>query len=406
MIENIDRLSYEDKLFMIHNPKCFSLPTASTIGFKRDTWMEEIEVRLHPDVINNMIKDCNNVCGLSTVSYVTRGKMPDYIENSVTNKMMQIVDMPCETKENITDILSMVGYILNVINDSLRDYKEYKLGVVKYFLERLLMWKLQAHEIYVKTNTDVIPNDTLLKDYYLKTLRYLILELTSHRSTYEKASVVLYQICKYLNMDSKSSQLKILADMISTVHPYLEYEELMGATALLLNETIDSLAAINNITDENATNISTMLISNTKRSIEDNYEKNKVSAKLNNGGLCVGDNVFDDGVIMASKLLMELEMLSEDRLKDYIGENKIPSFIIPENDIGYIRLKEKLPICKVMTKESGFYTLTRYEEKTYLLFKISGDPNCYGISFPSDFGGRRKVVVFDIPTNYEYVMTM
>jgi hypothetical protein len=59
-----------------------------------------------------------------------------------------------------------------------------------------------------------------------------------------------------------------------------------------------------------------------------------------------------------------------------------------------------------MTKEDGFYTLTRYEDKSYLLFKIMGDSKCYGISFPSEYGGGRKVVMFNMPTDYEYAMSM
>lgn len=406
MIENIDRLSCEDKLFMIHNPKCFSLPTSSTISFNRETWMKDIELKLHPEVINKAIIDRNTICDISTISYVTRGKMPDYIENSVTKRLVQIVDMPCETKENINDILSMFGFVLNVINDSLRDSKEYKIGVVKYFFLRLFLWKLQAHEIYVNTTTDIAPGDKLLKEYYFKTLRWLIPEMMCYKSSYDKIAVVLYQICKYLYIDEKSSQLKILADSVCTVHSHLEYEELMGKTAMLLKEQVDALSVINNIADRNATNMTEIIIDSAKRKIEDNYEKNKISSKLNNGGLCIGDNVFDNGFMLSSKLLMELEMLSEDRLKDYIGENKYTTFEIPENDIGYLKLREKLPICKIMTKDDGFHTLTRYEDKSYLLFKIIGDPKCYGISFPSDFGGGRKVVVFDVPTNYEYVLSM
>ena len=407
MIENIDRLSSSDKLFMIHNPKSFSLPTISTINFNREKWMEEIELKLHPDVINKVIIDHNIICDISSISYVTRGKVSSDIEDVVTKKIIEISDMACETKENINDIFSMFGYVLKVIDENfIQTPNQYKKDVVEYFLCRLFMHKLQAHEIYEKTITDIAPGDNLLREYCSHTLRWLIKEILSSNLSYDKASVILYQICKYLTLDEKSSNLKILVNLACIIHPYLEFEDLMNSTVTLLKERIDALTAINKISVDEVSEMSKLIISNAKRTIENNYEKNKVSSKLNNGGLCVGDNVFDDGVIIASKLLMELDMLSAENLKDYIGENKITSFGIPENDIGYLRLREKLPICKVLTKESGFYTLTRYENTSYLLFKIVGDSKCYGISFPSEFGGGRKVVVFDIPTNYEYVMTM
>lgn len=405
MIENIDRLSPDDKLYMIDNMKSFSLPTISTINFNREKWLEEIELKLHPDATKKLRIQYNATCDISAISYVTRGKISNnYIEDIVTKLISEIVDMSCETKENIIDIISMFGHIIKIIKDNIPYEKEYTKDLIKYFFFRLLPFKLRAHEILVKTTTDNIPNDKILQEFYLKTLSWIIQEMSYNKSSYEKMSLLIYLICKYLDLKIKSSQLKILVESMSILYNY-EFEDLMNKTVLLLKESVDSLTIINSINDDEISLMSNTLITNGKRQIENNYEKNKVSSRINNGGLCVGDNVFDDD-INVSRLLIELDMLSEDRLKDYIGENRCTSFSIPENDIGYLKSEEKLPICKVLTKENGFYTLTRYENKSYLLFKTMGDSKCYGISFPSEFGGKRKVVVFDVPTNYEYVLSM
>lgn len=406
MIENIDRLSYKDKLFMIHNPNCFSLPTISTIHFNREKWMEEIEVHLHPDVIKNMINAGNSICSIPVISSIIKGKLPSFIEDKVTNKMVEVAYMPCETRENISDIISVFGYVLRLIDSSNVPYlEEYKRSIVKYVFDRLLPWKLQAHEIYVRTNTSTITADKILQEYSMNTLRWLFKEMIVYKYSYEKISVVLYQICKYLDRDEKSTFLKVMATCMNILYNY-DFDKLMDTTVNLLKESVDALTIINNINEINSTEISHIILTSAKDMIEHNYERNKISTRINNGGLCVGDDVFDNGAISASRLLIELDMINEDRIKDYIGENKNITFTIPENDIGYLRLKQQLPICKVMTREDGFYTLSRYEDKSYLLFKIIGDSKCYGISFPSEFGGQRKVVMFDIPTQYEYVMSM
>ena len=408
MIEYIDKLTRDEKLFMIYNKNCFSLPTVSSINFNEDEWKKDIEINIHPDIIKRMVDDTNNINNIQTIQRVCRSTDVEYCGPAVCKVLKTITEMPCETKENIIDIISVFGSILKIIKDNEKNipsWRVYRFGIVKYFFFVLLPWKLKAHEILVHNNTDCLPEDKYLQEFYNKTLRLIILEMVSNKSTYEKIAVLIYLICKYLNIDENTLSVKALVESMCWMHNYT-YDQLMSLVVSLLKETTDSLNIIDNLSDTLNTKMSEIIISDARRTLETNYQKNIVSDKIRNDGVCIGDNVFDNGVISLSKLLMELDMLSEDRLKDYIGENKMTSFSIPENDIGYLKLREQLPICKVMTKESDFYTLTRYEDKSYLLFKISGDSKCYGISFPSIYGGGRQVVVFEIPTNYEYMMTM
>lgn len=410
MIENIERLSPNDKLYMLYNKNSFSLPTISSINYKEEEWNIEIKTHISPAIIDKMIKDSVTVTE-EALETVTTFEKDVYFQSRVRKILQGIANMPCETKENIRDILAIFGTLLKFIDDNhqiVPSWNGYKFGIIKYFLSVLLPWKLNAHEILVSISTDCIPNDNTLKDFYLKTLRYILQEMVLEKSSYEKMAVIIYQIYSYLEINNVESQiLKVLVDSASSFYGY-DSNHLMNFTLSLIREDNDALTMISNIglSDQKRTSFSSIIISNTKRQLEERYDKNKISTRINNGGLCVGDDVFDNGTISVSRLITELDMLSEDNLKDYIGENKLTSFTIPENDIGYLKLKEKLPVCKVMTKENGFYTLVRYDDKSYLLFKISGDSKCYGISFPSDFGGGRKVVVFEIPTDYEYMMSL
>ena len=407
MIEFIDKLTRDEKLFMIHNKNCFSLPTVSSINFNEDKWKKDIEINIHPDIIKRMIDDTNSINSIQTIARVGRYPGDGLTETQIRSVLKTLINMPTETIENVKDTLSVFGTIFKIINESGRTSISdmYVKGIVKYFFSVLLPWKLRAHEIWVNTCNDCIPNDDYLKEFYRKTVRLVLQEMTEGKSSYGKMAIHIYQLCKYLNIDNESHLKHVLVLSMNKLHGY-DYSELNSLVRSLLKETVDSLNIIDSLSDTINTKMSEVIVSDARRTIETNYQKNIISDKIRNDGVCIGDNVFDNGVISLSKLLMELDMLSEDRLKDYIGENKMTSFSIPENDIGYLKLREQLPICKVMTKDSNFYTLTRYEDKSYLLFKISGDSKCYGISFPSIYGGGRQVVVFDIPTNYEYMMTM
>lgn len=409
MIENIDRLTPRDKLFMIYNKKSFSLPTSSSISFYENDWNKEIELTVHPGEIEQMVDQSMKIFSTSTLKSLTfQHRVPVHVQESIFKMMQEISEMPCETKENICDIIAIFGVVLKKIylnSNSIPSWNGYEYGIVKYFFEVLLPWKLRAHEILVRTTTDILPSDKNLQEFYLKTLRCIIQEIICEKSTYEKMAILIYQVCMYLGLHEDSLILSIIIDSMVTMFNY-NNEQLKLLVLTLFSKDTDSLHMIDNISDRPVSDLSNIIINDTRRCIEENYKKNKISTRIKNGGLCIGDDVFDNGGISVSHLLVELDKLSEDRLKDYIGENKFTSFEIPENDIGYLRLKEKLPVCKVMTKENGFYTLTRYDNKSYLLFKISGDSKCYGISFPSDFGGKRKVVMFDLPKNYEYIMTM
>lgn len=405
MIEKnkIQRLTPEDKLFMIYNTNCFSLPTSSTIQFYEEAWKNDIDTFISPDKIINHINKRDNTIGYNKLVSVSLYKLNKEVSNDILNKLKKIVNLPCETKENIQDIIYMIGIIEKIIdNNHIFHEDTYKQSLIKYIFTELLPWKLQAHEIILKLNTDIIPKDETLKEFYYKNLRFIINEIMEEHPSYNKMSILLYQLLSYLNINDKSNSLfGILINIIKVLFNY-NPKILSDSVVSLLDGNMDILSAIDNISDNNS-DIFKNIISNTKRQLEENYEKNKISTSFNDKVLCIGDQVFDNGEISLSRLMVELDMLSEESLKDYIGEIKSTTFNIPENDIGYLKLKENIPVCKVMTPKS-FYTIIRYDNKSYLLFKILGDNKCYGISFPSVFGGERKVVVFEIPKEYEYQM--
>ena len=118
MIEYIDKLTRDDKLFMLYNKNCFSLPTVSSINYNEDEWKKDIEINIHPDIIKRMIDDTNNITSIQTIGSVSKYSGDNTIEPTVCNVLKTLTEMPCETKENIIDVISVFGSILKIINDN------------------------------------------------------------------------------------------------------------------------------------------------------------------------------------------------------------------------------------------------------------------------------------------------
>jgi hypothetical protein len=181
----------------------------------------------------------------------------------------------------------------------------------------------------------------------------------------------------------------------------LDSVELSKLVVQLLKGDVSAMTILDNIKDETISNWSTNIIDTGKRYLSNNYEKNKICDRINHGGLVIGDDVLNHTISLA-ELVIELDKLSTEHIKDYVGEQSMIDFSTTERQIGYLKSHEGLPVTKILMPSGQFYTLTKYKDETYLLFTISGKHELYGISFPAGFRGSRKLVVFEIPENLDY----
>ena len=412
MVTQIAKLTYEEKLYMILNKHSFNIPSISIISSESEKWIDEIKTHVSPDVIEEYKKTSTSIYLRKRYSTINKEQANEEIINIIDSNLYNISIMPSETKENITDIFFIISSLLMKLSERERalsiDLSLDKRLICEYLFTTLLPWKVRAHEITVKSNSSISDKDNQLNDYYTKTLRCLFKELVLHGSNINYCTVIIYQIINYLNPEDKDRFRDRLTFIVS-VFLSINKEQIDESIAKINNNDENTLQFINQceIQDKENNSCLTDIISNVRKSIEENYSKDRISDRVSGRGLAIGDDVFDNGSITLSSLIRELDELNEDRLKDYIGENKSISYSIPENDIGYLKTREKVPVCKVITKDDTIYSITRYNDSSYLLFKIVGDDNkCYGISFPSGYGGERHIAIFELPNNYQYIMSM
>ncbi len=408
MINNIDRLTNYDKLIMIMRRTSFSYPTRTTIDFYKSIWLDEIKIKIGEKEI---LQEENETVTCWDKIYMNCkcDQLPTYITSMSTKLFQDIYQMPCETKENIADLICVFGSYLKKIefdNNIKTINPEYIINMINTFFNLALRHKLSAHIIMNKNSTDIMVEDPNRATFFYEQFTILIDELLSFTCN-EYSSLIIYMMVSYLGSENNKKLINALVES-KCIMFYIKAEPIFTFLDELIKGDTTALQIIDRVGDgsiDNShihTNIwSSFVIDHAKRCLEENYEKNKVCNVINHGGIAIGDNVFDDDVNL-NELVIELNKLSIDYIKDYIGQNRIISFKIEPKYIGYIKVREKLDICKVLMPKSGFYTIIRHNDITYLLFTLYGDNNLYGISFPSGFKGVRKLITFEIPANLDY----
>lgn len=385
MIENIEALKPKDKLFMIYNRSSFSYPTQTVIDMHREEWLRDIDAYITRDLKEQMATSSRN--------------MYESINERMMSFYKDIANLPSETKENISDLI--MGF-MTAFNKLMKDHsiQEYVKNEIDYFFGKVLLRKITAHEIMMQTSFITKPNNEHQYIFSYACLRHLIEEF-NHKYNIEYTAVVIYLITSYLKMENS----KVFADFlvnIAAIRFDYDRERLATLVSQMLSGDVTALKTIDTVTDvKNISNWSNDIVGMGKNILIGNYEKNKVCDRLNHGGLCIGDNCFPESMHL-NELVIELDKLSIDTIKDYVSENQTISFGIDERTVGYLKVREGLPICKVLMPKTGFYTITKYQDVTYLLFTLYGDQKIYGISFPSGFQGVRKLVMFEIPKNLDY----
>ena len=401
MIKNIENLTMEDKLFMLKNKKCFSMSTKSSITMNREEWESEIEREYTPDDImksENLEKDVKS----RIFSYVQNINKID-IKNFVDELMNGII---LETTESIVDFLI---YCRNHIYSWQKNKKispEEIGNLYKMLYSEYIPYKIRANSIYEKTSQNIKASDDTLNSFLYNIKASLFSQVSTFQDS-NTSAMVIYLLMNALGLTEKNENV---LDFFLLGKKYLNHEDIskIKPTVLkLLNGKSDALNIIDKISYSDIGENSSKLLDFAKRSMEKNYVKSKISDEIHGSSLCIGEDIFPDHAPMRlDDLLMELDKLTEEEIKNYIGEEKMISYSLSENDIGYLKKGESLPICKVLRKNDNFYTITKIDNESYLLFKVLNSDQIFGISFPPSNGGRRKLMTLSVPKKITYTMAI
>lgn len=402
MIEKLNLLSLEDKLFMINNPNSFSLPSRVIINYNTRQWMEDINNGLSTKVIEYEKEKCAEINEIIT-------QVPTLIDDPDTVDMFsklfrKIWIMPCESKQDICNIIALFNvyhekFTKAKLSIAVDKYDKYIKKIIKAFL-KILKFKLTAHEIANQSNSDIACGDELLNKYCNSEFKCLVDDFLNSTDL-NHLVIVLYMIYAYLDLDVVGMGAPTFKPIVRDLHGY-GIDEITASLISVDNGDVNAMEMIDNVDVMDTTKFTSFILKSCKRAIEENYRKNKVSDKGVHDELVIGDPVFLNSGITVNNLLVEIAKLNEDSIRNYIGGDKIISYNISEREIGYLKVREELPICKLLDKKGNFYTLTNYDNKSYLLFNVYNSDKLFGLSFPADYAGERKLISIEIPNNLDY----
>lgn len=417
MIENLKGLSVYDKLTMITKSESFSEATKSHINFYKSEWMKQIHEKISDQEIN--VYNSDNVIEWNECYHLgDRKDIPLEFRTLVKRFFMDLSKMPCETKDNITEILLFYGTVLDkIVNDAKLaiNHKQYIHDFISIFFLKALQNKLEAHRVYLYSITELMSGNPNDQTFYFNNFGILVEEFVAKTSDIY-SSIVIYMMLQYLHKEHN----KRLVDILINTKRFLScgsYDDIRFFLSELEDGGIDALALIDKVEEKELPKSnrevsshtfgfwSEKIIDNTKHALTENYTKNKLCDVTNYGGLVIGDNVFDDDMTV-NELIIEMEKLSTDTVIDYIGEKTTIDFNMDKNVIGYMKVRENIPLCKVLLPKHGFRTVINKDGVKYVLFKKYGDKTIYGISFPAGFKGIRKWISFEIPDGLEYNLSI
>ena len=261
-----------------------------------------------------------------------------------------------------------------------------------------------ANVIYNKTKSDIQASDKGLNEYLNNINKILFSEIGTTRESYASA-LVIKDLMDNLHITMKD---KSCVEFLLDGKKYYNHEDSSSIKHILeklLDSKVSALNIIDRVSSSDLGEFGDKLLQFSKRKIEENYIKSKISKEVNNEILCIGDDVFPDHEpINVGNLLIEIDKLSDEEIKNYIGEDKTVIYTLDENDIGYIKNSLKAPLCKVLRKGEKFNTLAKIHGISVLLFKVYGDNTVYGISFPPSNGGIRKLIQVTVPAGKDFTM--
>ena len=360
---NFFKLNDYDINFILNNTNSLSLPTKTRLI---------------------MIKDKLN---LSDEYKPLKEKSDAIITKAITynSKLIDIINKPAETLEDIVDIINSFRLIYNFIPKLMYKFTpdEYYTNLFKLFYSYILRDKIHVYSILQKLRDDESINNmvfSMLIDIY---------DLFLNPTPIVVSAISTGLFYKSLNTDN----IEILQFLVYSASVMFGYDERVMLDII----TKYSESGLLQFDIDKDIKYTSKIIDMEPDSITNNREIYNSIDDVN----VIGDNIFDDRPQFIYDLRNELVKLNIDSIKNYIGYQDNISYKIDEQSLAQLSKNDDYKITKVNIKDMGIFTIVKYNNDLYLLFELP-DNTIQGISFPVGEGGRRKIIVLEKDDNVFY----
>lgn len=416
---DVNKLSPDDRLFMVFNRGCFRRSVQLIISLNMEGWMQEVETQMNPDKVKKIKglyraikKEQKKVLDLIPEPTQDDENTPEVQENGTKDLIKRFfktldVELALDSNDAVGEFMIYVSGFITALKVKHSPMPDVLKALYNYVFKVYFPWKITANEIVRKVYQNTVTEDKTLLKFISKSLRTMIQNIMSSHDV-NVVSLCTFYLLKETNITYNiESVSKMIKDMKGVLNPNDDMEQLTYNVAKLMHGDDDALTFIDQVDSNGISKFGDILIKDAKRRISGNYMTSKLGQEVKNYGLCLGDDIFPDGGSMRlENLMVELASLTESEIQKYVGSNESVSYQLLPGDVGYLRETEKLPLCKILRKDNGFMTLAKYDNTSYLMFKLQGKDAIYGISFPAtSIDGTRKAIQFERPSGTDYEMS-
>lgn len=380
---NLTDLSLEDKGFMISHPQDFPREIASLIYMNERLWSEQLENYGKLLFVKNKKFETLNMINayLESIEGKSSHKM-------ISSSLMNLYYLPAGTYEDIGKYFQQAAMLISAEKDMGYD-EELKLARLIY--KEIFFNKLNANDICIR-----LSDDRGFSIYGNGLPILLVDQIVSVRNEATVAYLIylLFKVCNCLDSD-----IAIVTYMGAIANIYsLDGNTMNSYLTKIRNSLIDEVRILDDVASFTDYPTARELTANVISTNRDSHYKDR-SIYTKNEMSVISDGIKDD-----TPLYFEINKLVNGRLKEYFEDDDVIEYNgFSESDIGFLT-KQGFVMGKAYIHNSNWNMLTiaTKDDESYLLFRLNGKPEIYGLSIKESKDEERKMIVIEVPSDPLY----
>lgn len=349
------------------------------------------------------------------------GKFNDKEKETFINDIMELLNMPSTSKEDIHRLIITMNRIY-------RRYED-RHELLEFMVFHLFKFKLWTYCLCIKLCTDIRPSDDHEWEYFVNEYCILLnfLEVLYHEtSKYSDPirlftpgdeifiSIIIYLMLTLADIDDVSCSLiftKLWSDKANIFNRVSEIMSQNGDLNFMMDiisevdygiYTVDVINTFDRIFKDK--------LKQNSVSICDNNDTSIISTKTKNDCLVFGDSITS--LDNLEKIIYSMKQITPDIIKKYLNTDKNIDFYIQEEKLGFLRYEFKnVKTCLFMDNDAysviSNNPMDENDNNLYKLFTVSMENKLYGISInPIDNKGTRRIISFTPSLHYTYKIAM
>ena len=380
MAIDFTELSLEDKGFMISHPQDFPRDIKLMIYASENEWSSKLEA-----VGKSLLVKQKKFETLEMInSFLEKLSIDSISKSQLTSLLTELYEMPAGTNDDLGIYLKRAAVAFH------DEYSyEIELQLARVVYKEIFFNKLNAQDICFR-----LDNDNSSFRFYNNGIPILLVDQIVSIRDERIVAYLIYLLFKICGIADNNDALVTYTAAIGNIYS-LSKETLISSLQEIKSNQIDEVRILSYINNDSNYSKVFELSKYITMNNPNSYFKDK-SIYSKNDMSVVSDSIKDD-----TPLYFEVNKLVSGRLKEYFEDDDIIDYNgFSESDIGFLT-KQGYTIGKVYINNSNWNMLTiaSKDNDNYLIFRLNGKPDIYGLSLEEKDDGERKMISIEVPSD-------